>query len=306
MPQLVLTKAKKILKPLKGFLYGPTHSGKTYSSLLIANGMVQHLRNCTEEEAYKHIVLIDTEYGRGALYNKLGEYFYVSFPAPYDTDTLVDYIQQLNANPDIDVIIIDSMTHFWSKKGGILDEKTKADKDGGNSYTNWQQFTAKFNSMIDVLMESPKHALISARAKTDTALIPDDKGKMVPRTFGLKPELREGFEFECDFTFNVDKSTHNLIVEKGIPGMEAEYTPATPDLGKLIMKLHTDNAVAPVRTRDNVIDSIRRVSKDHNLIQFVMLRLSGHKLEELTDEELIKLEVDILLEVKKKQINKHA
>ena len=40
---ITLTKATKILKPLKGCFYGPTASGKTYSSLQIANGIVKPL-----------------------------------------------------------------------------------------------------------------------------------------------------------------------------------------------------------------------------------------------------------------------
>ena len=43
------------------------------------------------------------------------------------------------------------MTHFWSKKGGILEQKTIADSKGGNSYTNWNVYTSKFNAMIDTI-----------------------------------------------------------------------------------------------------------------------------------------------------------
>lgn len=301
---ITLQKATKVLKPLKGFLYGPTGSGKTYSSLLIANGIVQSMRNCTEEEAYKHIVLIDTEYGRGSLYAGTGEYNYIECTAPYDTEKLNTIIKEINDIDDIDVIIIDSLTHFWSKKGGILEQKTLADSKGGNSYTNWNVFTSKFNAMIDTILESPKHVLITARAKSDTVMVENAKGKMEPKTFGLKADLRDGFEFECDFTFNVDKETHSLIVEKNIPGMETLYEPATPDLGKLIHKLSIENAKEKVRTVDDIANSIRNISRDNGLVQFVQLSLSGRKLDNLTLEEITKLEKDLITEVKKKQVKR--
>ena len=297
-------KATKVLKPLKGFLYGPTASGKTYSSLQIANGFVQAKRNCSEEDAYKHIVLIDTEYGRGSLYAGIGEYNYIEIPAPYDTDKLVTTIKALNDMDEIDVIIIDSLTHFWSKKGGILEQKTIADSKGGNSYTNWNVYTSKFNGMTDSILESPKHILMTARAKSDTVMVENDKGKMAPKTFGLKADLREGFEFECDFTFNVDKATHALFVEKNIPGMDLMYDPATPDLGKLIYKLATENAVERVRTVPEVANNIRNISKENAMIPFVQLALSGRQLESLSIEDILKLEKDLINEVKKKQIKR--
>lgn len=301
---ITLKKATKVLKPLKGFLYGPTASGKTYSSLKIANGFVQAIRDCTEEEAFKHIVLIDTEYGRGSLYAGMGEYNYIECPAPYDTDKLVQIIKELNDMPDIDVIVIDSLTHFWSKKGGILEQKTLADSRGGNSYTNWNVYTSKFNAMVDTILESPKHIIMTARAKSDTVMVENAKGKLEPKTYGLKADLRDGFEFECDFTFNVDKESHSLIVEKNIPGMDLLYDPATPDLGKLIYKLATENAVERIRTVADVAANIRNISKESGLITFVQLALSGRQLESLSIEDILKLEKDLISEVKKKQIKR--
>ena len=206
--------------------------------------------------------------------------------------------------PDIDVIVIDSLTHFWSKKGGILEQKTLADSKGGNSYTNWNVYTSKFNAMVDTILESPKHILMTARAKSDTVMVENAKGKMEPKTYGLKADLRDGFEFECDFTFNVDKETHSLITEKNIPGMEIVYEPATPELGKLIYTLATENAVERVRTVPEIANSIRNIAKENGLITFVQLSLSGRQLESLSIEDILKLEKDLIAEVKKKQIKR--
>lgn len=299
-----LKKVTKVLKPLKGLLYGPTASGKTYSALKLAVGIVQAIRNCSEEEAYKHILIADSEYGRATLYAGMGEYYYIEIIAPYTTEKVVSLINEVNNMPDIDVFILDSLTHFWSKKGGILDQKTIADTKGGNSYTNWNVYTAKFNAMIDTILESPKHVLMTARAKSDTVMVENDKGKMAPKTYGLKPDIREGFEFECDFVFNIDKETHALIVDKNIPGMDLIYEPATPALGTMIYKLATENAKERVRSADEIAENIRHISKDNNLVQFMMLMLSGKKLNDLSIEELLKIEKDLITEVKKNQVKR--
>ncbi len=298
--------ATKFSKPMKVLAYGPTHSGKTYSLLELAVGIVMTMRGYTDsQKAYQHIVLIDTEYGRGALYGKvLGPYNYIRIDKPYNTDKLVKEINMLNNDPDIDVIIPDSLTHFWVKEGGILDEKNAKDKQGGNSYTNWADSTAKFNRMVDVIMQSPKHILCTARSKNDTALVENDKGKMAPRTYGLTPELRDNITYEFDIVFNVDKATHNMIVEKGVPGMDPVYELGTVSVGQQGYDLFIADAVVKERTEADIAESIRTLAKNNNLITFIQLALSGRKLEDLTRNEILKLEADALAEVKKRQINK--
>jgi len=298
---LVLQAATKILKPLKVLSYGPTYSGKTLSSLYLAVGLVMKIRKCSEADAYKHIVMIDTEFGRGALYNKIGLYNYLRIDPPYYTEKLVDMISQLNEMDQVDVIIIDSLTHFWVKEGGILDQKAAKDKLGGNSYTNWQDFTAKFNKMIDSILTSPKHIFTTARAKTDTALVTGDNGKATPKSYGLKPELRDNVEYDFDIVFNIDKQSHNLIVDKGVPGLKPVYEIATVDTGKEIYSLFSADAVIPARTKSDIADSIRAVAKANSMIPFVQLELRGRKLEDLEESDMLSLEKALLDNVKKMQ-----
>lgn len=300
----VLQPAQKFVKPMKILSYGPTYSGKTLGSLYLALGIVMKIRNCSEQDAYKHIVLVDTERGRGALYNKLGEYNYHEIKPPYNTEKLITLLNEINVIDQVDVIIIDSLTHFWVKEGGILEQKAAKDKQGGNGYTNWLEFTAKFNKMIDAILASPKHILTTARAKTDTALVENEKGKKVPVTYGLKPELRDNIEYDFDIAFNIDKISHNLIMEKGIPGIDPVYELATPEIGTKLLDLFTANSVVPVRTDDDIMNSIRVMSKNNNQIVFIQLKLSGRKLDTLTSEELLHLENELITEVKKQQANK--
>lgn len=297
---IVLQPATKILKPMKVLLYGPSFSGKTLSSLYLAVGIIMAKRGCTEAEAWKYIILIDSEYGRGALYSKEGPYNYLEIKAPYDTNKLSDKIKELNIMDEIDVVITDLLTHFWTKEGGILSEKAAKDKKGGNTYTNWLDSTAKFNQMLDEILGSPKIILSTSRSKNDT-VIDTSSGKSVPKTYGLKPELRDGIEYDFDIVFNVDKSTHNLILEKGIPGMLPVYDIATPALGKHFYDLFTADAIVPIRTEADVADSIRQLAKNNNLIAFVQIKLSGRKLEDMSLVDIENFEAEVIKEIKRLQ-----
>ena len=299
-----LKPATKFIKPMKIFIYGPSYAGKTYSALKMAAGIVMSIRKCTEQEAYKHVILIDSEYGRGALHKALGPYNYFEIKPPYYTHKLVQAIDELNVMDQIDVVITDSLTHFWAKDGGVLEQKAKKDSAGGNSYTNWIEFTGVFNKMVDAIMQSPKHIIATSRSKNDTILEADSRGKMVPHVYGLKPELRDGIEFDFDITFNIDKASHDLIMEKGVPGMDPIYPAATPDLGEKLLDLFNADAVVKERSRADIEESIRRTTKDNNLVQFVQLKLSGRKLDAISIEELKALEQDLANEIVNKQTKK--
>lgn len=290
-------------KPIKILEYGPQHSGKTLSALYLAVGFVMKKRGCTEEEAWKHIYLLGSEYGRGALYNQLGPYNYQLVQPPYHPKILAEAFAQLNQMDEIDVVIIDSLTHYWAKEGGILDMKQQKDKLGGNSYTNWAEFTALFNKVLDGILQSPKHVIATTRSKNDTAL-KTDTGKAIPKTHGLKPEMREGIEYEFDIVFNIDKESHRLLVDKGVPGMELMYDMATPQFGMELMDLFDSGTVVPKRELKEIRNSIKKAIKANDKLQFVQLKLSGRKLDTLNEAELLQLEKDLLEEIKKDQIKK--
>ena len=301
MPKYVLAPAVKYMKPMKILAYGPQDAGKTLSSLYLALGFIMKKRKCTEAEAWKHMAVIDSEYRRATLYANLGPFNYFEIAAPYTCNKLIDMIKWLNTQDTIDVVIPDSLTHYWSKSGGVLDRKAAKDALGGNSFTNWQEFSGEFSTLIDTILESPKHFICTTRSKNDTVLLPNSKNKMAPVTMGLKPELRDGIEYDFDVVFNIDKESHDLIKEKGVPGMLPVYAMATPKIGMDIYDLFNTDAVVPVRSADDVMESIRRVSKENDMVVFMQLALSGQRLDGMPIDKLLKLEEDLLTELRKSQ-----
>lgn len=304
---LVLKPAVKDTKALKVLIYGPTWSGKTYGALLMATGLIKAMHGYKDiKDSYKHILLSDSEYGRGTQYAHMGPYNYVLQEAPYLTEDLLQTISDVEKEKQIDVLIVDSFTHYWSKDGGILEQKSAKDKLGGNTYANWQDYTAKFNKVVSAILSSSKVIIATARAKSDTLLIKDDTtGRTNVKTVGLKPELRDDIDFEFDVVLNIDKDTHGIVVVKGLPGMAPYYEPITAEWGEWLYQYATSPGVTAEREKIDVINTITAAVKRYDLLQFVQVRNSGRKLVDMSLEEVLACEADVLKEVKRLQVDKN-
>ena len=79
---------------------------------------------------------------------------------------------------------------------------------------------------------------------------------------------------------------------------------ATPDTGIEIYNVFNEGRVKVEPTIEEVLERVKQIIVTSNLVPFVQLQLSGRKLNELTLEQLLELEVNIINEIKKKQIKK--
>lgn len=183
-------KAEKKKAKLRLAICGPTGAGKTYTALRIAKGM------CGK------VVLLDTERGSGDLYSEEFDYDVGPINAPFTHEKYIESIKAAEAE-GYDIIIIDSLSHAWAGEGGILDE-VESRKTGNNSFTAWNQGTKLQNRLIDTILESKCHIIVTMRSKMGYELERDEKGRMVPRKLGLAPVQREGIEYE--FTVVLDMS----------------------------------------------------------------------------------------------------
>lgn len=205
-----LKKASRKQTKIKIMVSGPSGSGKTYSSLLLAKGLIGN---------FEKVALIDTERGSGDLYSDLGPYNTLTLESPFTPEK---YIEAINTcvSAGMEVIIIDSMTHEWDGKGGILEIH---DSMTGNSYTNWNKLTPRHNKFIDAIMQSPVHMIVTARSKQDYVLN-DKNGKQVPEKVGMKAITREGFDYEVTVAFEIDIK-HNATSTKDRTKLFADRFP---------------------------------------------------------------------------------
>jgi len=177
---------------------GPSGSGKSYSSLLIASGLAP----------WPKIAVIDSEHGSTELYAHLGPYSVLTLEPPYDPDKYVAAIH-LAEQSGFEVIVIDSLSHAWAGEGGILDQQGKAadTKYKGNSWAAWREYTPRHNYLVQAILESPCHIIATMRSKTEYAQVTEN-GKSVVKKLGLNFVQRDGLDYELTSFF--DLSTDHI------------------------------------------------------------------------------------------------
>ena len=188
---------------LKISLYGISNSGKTYSSLLLARGLVG---------PQGKIAFVDTENRRALLYNHITKFNIVHMSPPFHP---LKYSKAIDAAIEnkFDVVILDSISHEWAGEGGILDIKGGLDEQGGNQFANWKAPTDLHNQFINNIIHSDIHVISCMRTKSAYVMSENERGKTVPKKMGLAPVQREGVDYEFDFTFDI-ASNHKAKVTK--------------------------------------------------------------------------------------------
>lgn len=195
-----IRKAERVKSKLRLAISGPSGAGKTMSSLKLAKGIGPK------------ILLIDTERGSGDLYADLFEYDIISLEPPFKPDSLIEALRAGEA-ADYDVIILDSLSHFWADEGGLLDQADKMQAAGKNRFTLWADITPQHRRLVNAILNSPKHIVATMRAKQEYAMETDEKGKASVKKLGLAPVQREGMEYEFTVFFDIDQN-HNAKASK--------------------------------------------------------------------------------------------
>ena len=153
MATLIKKASRQKVKIKLGFA-GPAGSGKTMSALFTAYGL------CGD---WNKVLLIDSENGSGELYSNLGDYNVISLQPPFTPESYIEAIHAAES-AGMEVIIIDSVSHEWEGKGGILETHSNMT---GNSFTNWGKVTPRHNKFVESILQSKCHVICTLRTKTD-------------------------------------------------------------------------------------------------------------------------------------------
>ncbi|WP_422853800.1 AAA family ATPase [Flavobacterium sp.] len=203
-------------------LQGASGSGKTYGALLLAFGL------CGD---WSKIAIIDSENHSSELYAHLGRYQVLHIEPPFTPERYVEAIKVCE-QADIEVIVIDSISHEWVGIGGILDAHSNMP---GNSYTNWAKLTPRHNSFVQHMLQSPIHIIGTIRSKQEYVLS-EKNGKQVPEKVGMKGVTRSGMDYEFTLVFNLDMR-NNAIATKdrtSIFSGKSEFK-VNSEIGKMIL-----------------------------------------------------------------------
>jgi hypothetical protein len=168
-------------------------AGKTFSSLLVAKGLVG---------SWDKIAVIDTE-NSADLYTHLGDFNVLILRQPFSPERYIEAINEC-VKAGMECIIIDSITHEWDGKGGCLEI---VDSLGGK-YQDWAKVTPRHQNFIDAIVQCPVHVITTVRRKQDYEMTKDNNGKIKVEKGGLREITREGFEYEL--TVNLELNTGHM------------------------------------------------------------------------------------------------
>jgi hypothetical protein len=191
---------------LRFAICGPAGAGKTYTLLALAKNLTPNGK----------VAVIDTEHGSASKYADLFRFDVVE-PDTFDPRELVKAIDAATAG-GYEVIVIDSLSHYWMGKGGELDMVDAAAKrsSSGNTFAAWKNVTPHHNALVDKFMSAKIHVLVSMRTKTEW-VIEEVNGKKTPRKIGLAPVMRDGIEFEFDVCGEIDQDNTLTVTKSRCP-----------------------------------------------------------------------------------------
>lgn len=157
-------KAKAEQAALKMGVYGPAGSGKTFTSLLLAEGLGRVTK--------KRVAYIDTEHGTDFYCKDVPSR--AVHPEAFDFDALYTRsitevtaaVQSLDTSTH-GVLVIDSVTHLWeAAMAAYAGKKTSVDSIPMHA---WGKIKKPYKDLMAFLLSSPLHVIMCGRQGTEYA-----------------------------------------------------------------------------------------------------------------------------------------
>ncbi len=198
---LTFKKAQKQQSKLRMSIAGPSGSGKTFTALRIAT------------EMGGSIAVIDTEKGSAAKYSDQFTFDVLEMD-DFHPDRYIEAIRAAE-RAGYDILIIDSTTHEWAGKNGILElhEAAVQKQRVKNTYTAWAEVTPLHNAFINAILQANCHVIATVRSKTDYVQEKNERGQTEIRKVGMASIQREGMDYEYDIMIEMDVN-HTGVVTK--------------------------------------------------------------------------------------------
>lgn len=240
-----IRKAHRTAAKIKMALQGVSGSGKTYSALLLAKGLLGSLEK---------VCVIDTENSSSDLYSHLGAFSVIPIEPPYTPEKYIQAIQ-LAETEAMELIIIDSLSHSWEY---LIDFHASL---AGNSFANWSKITPRHNALLFKILSSKTHIITCLRVKQDYVLS-EKNGKMIPERVGLKPIQRDGIDYEFTIVFELDYK-HHVSATKDRTGLFLGLPEFT--ISEITGKAVYDWCNNTVEARINEVKSLKELTELYKL-----------------------------------------
>lgn len=200
---MTFTEANREKSSIRIGIMGPTFSGKTYSALLMARGLVGEKGR---------IAVVDCEGGEANLYADVTPFDSMTLEPPYTPEKFIEAIEAAEA-AGYNALILDTISHEWAGDGGILDNQLSIEnKDPKRRWTCWDDLTPRHNRFLNTIIRSPMHIISTMRMKMKYTVDSVD-GRSSPRKVGMGPIQRENLEYEFSILLEMDESHVATIVK---------------------------------------------------------------------------------------------
>jgi hypothetical protein len=224
---MAFKKATKQNATIKLAISGPSGSGKTFSALRLAKGLGGKT------------ALLDTEYGSASLYADKFEFdtWDDQDPSGFPPEYFIRVIKAAE-EAGYNNLIIDSLTHEWSGRGGCLDlaDAVARTKCKGNTYTAWKEITPRHDKLIETIVGAKINIIATMRSKTEYVLNKDERtGKSTPQKVGMGTVQRDGMDYEFTLMFELDRDSHLASAGKDRTCLFSDPSLITEDTGKKIL-----------------------------------------------------------------------
>lgn len=226
-------RARREQAKLRLAIDGLAGTGKTFTSILIASIMAELMRPRLGHRG--KVGVIDTEHESASLFamtdDQADAYAELSgdeaiaylvqnqafdfYPMPLDNHSPRAYVEGIKEaeEKNVDVLVIDSLSHAWAGKNGALEQKDMAFAMGGTSqYTAWRSVTPQHNQLVDSMLSCKMHLIATMRRKMEYLQTERD-GKKVIDKVGLQAIQREGMEYEFTIVGDMDHR-HSMTISK--------------------------------------------------------------------------------------------
>ncbi|WP_327710079.1 ATP-binding protein [Streptomyces sp. NBC_00464] len=182
-------------------LQGPGGSGKTKTALRMAERLADG----------GTIGVVDTERGSAKKYAvvpgrpDLGGHEFGHMPMAFCSPENLIAAVRAAEEARLAVLVLDSWSHFWAGKGGLLarvEAESQKSTNRGGKFTAWAPVNDLEQDMLDALLNFPGHVIVTMRTKNDYSM----EGKTVTKV-GVKTVQREGSEYEFDVVIDMIEGT---------------------------------------------------------------------------------------------------
>ena len=280
---VTFTKATRTQAKARLALGGPSGSGKTYTALLLA------------KELGTRIAVIDTEHGSSSKY--AGEAGMPEFDVvELESFSPQRYMEAIHAAEaaGYEVLIIDSLSHAWIGREGILEQVdlARAHSKTGNAFSEgWRVASPLHTRLIDTMLQSNLHLIVTMRSKTKYVL-EEHNGRQIPKQVGMELVQREGIEYEWDIVGELDKENTLIITKSRCKALSGkQFAQPGAELGQAVRAWLSAGAPAPAQPPGHTLRELFELVKaagftESDLRQQQLQRWGVQKFKDLTPEQI--------------------